>query len=158
VSLCAKNRRIFDHKLTLGAFEKADTAMLEQLLCHDAALEMVGSRTWFAGRVTCLPYLAGGVLGQPGDWRIAAIAANGQPAAAAYHRDEDGALRAFGIAVLEVTATGSPASSCSANPVSSGYSACRWCRDLSHPCVEIAHTVVDRRLDSSGGCNECGRV
>ena len=35
-----------------------------------------------------------------------AIAANGQPAAAAYHRDEDGMLRAFGIAVLDVTTTG----------------------------------------------------
>jgi RNA polymerase sigma-70 factor (ECF subfamily) len=75
-------------------------------LRHDAALEMVGSRTWFAGRTLCLPYLAGGVLGLPGDWRMMAIAANGQPAAAAYHRDEDGVLRAFGIAVLDVTAAG----------------------------------------------------
>jgi RNA polymerase sigma-70 factor, ECF subfamily len=92
--------------LYMAAFEKADTAMLEQVLRHDAALEMVGSRTWFAGRATCLPYLAGGVLGVPGDWRMMAIAANGQPAAAAYHRDEDGVLRAFGIAVLDVTAAG----------------------------------------------------
>jgi RNA polymerase sigma-70 factor (ECF subfamily) len=92
--------------LYMAAFEKADTAMLEEALRHDAALEMVGSRTWFAGRATCLPYLAGGVLGLPGDWRMMAIAANGQPAAAAYHRDEDGVMRAFGIAVLEVTAAG----------------------------------------------------
>jgi RNA polymerase sigma-70 factor, ECF subfamily len=92
--------------LYMAAFEKADAAMLEQVLRHDAALEMVGSRTWFAGRATCLPYLAGGVLGRPGDWRMTAIAANGQPAAAAYHRDEDGVLRAFGIAVLDVTADG----------------------------------------------------
>jgi RNA polymerase sigma-70 factor, ECF subfamily len=90
--------------LYMAAFEKADTAMLEQVLRHDAALEMAGSRTWFA-RATCLPYLAG-VVGVPGDWRMVAIAANGQPAAAAYHRDEDGVLRAFGIAVLDVTATG----------------------------------------------------
>ncbi|HYZ68554.1 MAG TPA: hypothetical protein VE666_12275, partial [Mycobacterium sp.] len=34
------------------------------------------------------------------------IAANGQPAAAAYRRDEDGVLRAFGIAVLEVSRSG----------------------------------------------------
>jgi RNA polymerase sigma-70 factor (ECF subfamily) len=92
--------------LYMAAFEKADAAMLEQVLRHDAALEMVGSRTWFAGRATCLPYLAGGVLGLPGDWRMTAIAANGQPAAAAYHRGEDGVLRAFGIAVLDVTAAG----------------------------------------------------
>ena len=93
-------------ELYMSAFEKADIAMLEEVLRCDAALEMVGSRTWFAGRATCLPYLACGVLGLPGDWRMMAIAANGQPAAAAYHRDEDGVMRAFGIAVLDVTATG----------------------------------------------------
>jgi RNA polymerase sigma-70 factor (ECF subfamily) len=89
----------------MAAFEAADTALLEEALRHDAALEMVGSRTWFAGRTTCLPYLAG-VVGAPGDWRMVAIAANGQPAVAAYRRDDDGVLRAFGIAVLDVTATG----------------------------------------------------
>jgi RNA polymerase sigma-70 factor (ECF subfamily) len=89
----------------MAAFENADTAMLEDVLRHDAALEMVGSRTWFAGRATCLPYLAG-VVGVQGDWRMMAIAANGQPAAAAYRRDKDGVMRAFGIALLDVTATG----------------------------------------------------
>jgi RNA polymerase sigma-70 factor, ECF subfamily len=79
----------------MAAFEAADTTLLEEALRHDAALEMVGSRTWFAGRATCLPYLAG-VVGVQGDWRIAA----------AYRRDDDGVLRAFGIAVLDVTATG----------------------------------------------------
>ena len=33
----------------MAAFENADTTMLEEALRHDAALEMVGSRTWFAG-------------------------------------------------------------------------------------------------------------
>ena len=89
----------------MAAFEAADTALLEAVLRHDAALEMVGSRTWFAGRATCLPYLAG-VVAVPGDWRMVAIAANGQPAAAAYRRDEDGVMRAFGIAALDVTASG----------------------------------------------------
>jgi RNA polymerase sigma-70 factor, ECF subfamily len=90
----------------IAAFETADVAALERALRHDAALEMVGSRTWFAGRTTCLPYLATYVLGSPGDWRMLAIIANGQPAAAAYRRGADGALRAFGIAVLTVTPTG----------------------------------------------------
>jgi len=89
----------------MAAFEAADTTLLEEALRHDAALEMVGARTWFAGRATCLPYLAG-VVGVQGDWRMVAIAANGQPAAAPYRRDDDGVLRAFGIAVLDVTATG----------------------------------------------------
>lgn len=87
------------------AFENADTALLAEALRHDAALEMVGSRTWFSGRTTCLPFLAG-VVGVQGDWRMIGIEANGQPAAAAYRRDDDAVLRAFGIAVLEVTTTG----------------------------------------------------
>jgi len=90
----------------IAAFENADAAALERVLRHDAALEMVGSRTWFVGRTTCLPYLATYVLGSPGDWRMLAIIANGQPAAAAYRRGADGALQAFGVAVLTVTSTG----------------------------------------------------
>jgi RNA polymerase sigma-70 factor (ECF subfamily) len=89
----------------MAAFEQADTAMLQDVLRHDAALEMVGSRTWFAGRATCLPYLAE-VVGRPGDWRMVPISASGQPAAAAYRRDDDGVLRAFGIALLDVTTSG----------------------------------------------------
>jgi RNA polymerase sigma-70 factor (ECF subfamily) len=90
----------------IAAFENADAATMERVLRHDAALEMVGSRTWFMGRTTCLPYLATYVLGSPGDWRMLATIANGQPAAAAYRRGADGALQAFGIAVLTVTSTG----------------------------------------------------
>jgi RNA polymerase sigma-70 factor (ECF subfamily) len=89
----------------MTAFENADTALLEEALRHDAALEMVGSRTWFSGRATCLPYLAG-VVGAQGDWRMEPVGVNGQPAAAAYRRADDGVLRAFGIAVLDVTAAG----------------------------------------------------
>jgi RNA polymerase sigma-70 factor (ECF subfamily) len=37
---------------------------------------------------------------------MAATAANGQPAAAAYLRGPDGVHRAFGLAVLTVTGTG----------------------------------------------------
>jgi RNA polymerase sigma-70 factor (ECF subfamily) len=89
----------------MTAFETADTTLLADALRHDAALEIVGSRTWFSGRATCLPYLTT-VVGVQGDWRMVEIAANGQPAAAAYRRDGDGALRAFGIALLDVTASG----------------------------------------------------
>jgi RNA polymerase sigma-70 factor, ECF subfamily len=85
----------------IAAFENADTAMLETALRHDAALEMVGSRTWFAGRATCVPYISTQVLGSPGDWRMVATTANCQPAAVAYHHGEP-----FGIAVLTTTQTG----------------------------------------------------
>ena len=45
-------------------------------------------------------------LGAPGDWRMLPVAANGQPAAAAYHREPDGSYRAYGIVVLTATVTG----------------------------------------------------
>lgn len=92
--------------LYMSAFEKADLALLEAALREDAALEMVGSRTWFAGNTTCLPFLAAHALGEPGDWRMVPISANGQPAAAAYLRGDDDCHRAYGIAVLEVTGAG----------------------------------------------------
>ncbi len=62
--------------------------------------------TWFAGKVTCVAYLTTRVLGSPGDWRMVPTSANGQPAVAAYLRGLDGAHRAFGVAVLSLTATG----------------------------------------------------
>src|SRR5580692_4490824 len=89
----------------IAAFENADPAALERVLRKDAALEPVGSRTWFAGRETCLGFITQ-FLGSPGDWRMIATSANGQPAAAAYLRGDDGAHLAFGIAVLTVTPTG----------------------------------------------------
>jgi len=71
------------------------------VLRADATLEATPFRDWQAGRVRCLHLLATYVLGAPGDWRMAATTANGQPAAAVYHRD-----RAHGIVVLAATAAG----------------------------------------------------
>jgi RNA polymerase sigma-70 factor (ECF subfamily) len=89
----------------IAAFENADPAAMERVLRKDAALEPVGSRTWFAGRETCLGFITQ-FLGSPGDWRMIATSANGQPAAAAYLRGPDGTHQAFGIAVLTATRTG----------------------------------------------------
>ena len=90
----------------IAAFENADTAALERLLLADATLEATPLRTWFAGRKTCVPFLRDHVLGSPGDWRMLATSANGQPAAADYVRDEHGAYQPYGIVVLTVTADG----------------------------------------------------
>jgi RNA polymerase sigma-70 factor, ECF subfamily len=89
----------------IAGFEHADIEALEKALRADAAIEMTGSRTWFSGRVTCLRYLAH-VIGAAGDWRMIPARANGQPAAAAYYRDGDGAYQALGVAVLTVTSAG----------------------------------------------------
>jgi len=89
----------------IAAFENADPAALERVLRKDAALEPVGSLTWFSGRDTCMRYVSQ-FFGAPGDWRMTPTRANGQPAAAAYLRGPDGVHRAFGLAVLTATRTG----------------------------------------------------
>ena len=76
------------------------------MLRTDATLEATPFRDWQAGRAKCIHMLDAYVLGAPGDWRMIATTANGQPAAVVYHRDADGALRAHGIVVLAPTATG----------------------------------------------------
>ena len=100
----------------IAAFENADVAALERLLVRDATLEATPMRTWFAGRETCVPFLRDRVLGSPGDWRMLATSANGQPAAAAYTRDRDGAYQPYGIVVLTVADQGVRRVSCFGDP------------------------------------------
>ncbi|MFI0452097.1 sigma-70 family RNA polymerase sigma factor [Actinomadura sp. 6N118] len=89
----------------MAAFENSDLDALERALRKDAALEMVGSTTWFSGVETCLRYI-GHVMEAPGTWRMLPTAANGQPAAAVYKRGEDGGYHALGVAVLAVASDG----------------------------------------------------
>jgi len=84
----------------ITGFENADVTALERALRADAAIEMVGTSAWFSGRVMCLRLLASAV-GDPGDWRMIPIIANGQPAVGAYFKGE-----AYGVAVLTPTPTG----------------------------------------------------
>jgi RNA polymerase sigma-70 factor, ECF subfamily len=90
----------------IAAFENADAAALELLLTEDAILEATPMRTWFAGRKTCVPFLRHHLLESPGDWRMLATSANGQPAAATYKRDQHGHYQPYGICVLTVTGAG----------------------------------------------------
>ncbi len=90
----------------IAAFENADATALERLLLADATIEAPPLRTWFAGRKTCVPFLRTHVLGSPGDWRMLATSANGQPATAAYTRDQHGNYQPYGICVLTVTNQG----------------------------------------------------
>jgi len=90
----------------IAAFESADAVALERLLTEDAAIEATPMRTWFAGRKTCVPFLRHHILGSPGDWRMLATSANGQPAVAAYTRDQHGNYQPYGICVLTVTGAG----------------------------------------------------
>lgn len=90
----------------IAAFERADAALLEQVLRADATLEATPFREWQAGRARCLHMLDAYVLGTPGDWRMIPTTANHQPAAAVYHRDTNGQHRIDGMVVLAATAAG----------------------------------------------------
>ena len=94
-------RRVLDRYLT--AFEQSDMAAIERLLADDAVLEMTGTTTWFSGKSTCVPFLAAQAIGRPGDWRMLPLLANGQLAAAAYHRGDEGAYHPFAVVVLATT-------------------------------------------------------
>ncbi len=96
-------RRVLDRYL--AAFERSDLAEIERLLGDDAVLETTGSTSWFAGKATCLPFIATYGIGQRGEWRMLPVRANGQLAAAAYRRDGDGVHRRFAIVVLATTST-----------------------------------------------------
>ncbi|GIM88708.1 RNA polymerase subunit sigma-70 [Paractinoplanes toevensis] len=84
----------------MAAWEASDAAAFREVLRADAAIEPVGSRTSYAGRVACLAF-ATPSMGAAGDWRMAATEANGQPAALAWFRGEP-----FGVAVLTVAEEG----------------------------------------------------
>ena len=78
----------------MAAWERSDVDAFRDVLRADAALEPLPSRTWFAGKRTCVDSVRP-FLGAPGDWRMVAISANGQPAAATWFRGQP-----YGIAVL----------------------------------------------------------
>ena len=82
------------------AFASADVGALAKLLRDDAVLEMPPQPTWFAGRERVSRFLASRVLTEPGAFAMLPIAANGQPAFAAYLRGNDGVYRAHAIQVL----------------------------------------------------------
>jgi RNA polymerase sigma-70 factor (ECF subfamily) len=86
-----------------AAFETSDVAALMRLLRADAVFEMPPQPIWFAGRDLIGRFLASKVLRQ-NTFRMLPIAANGQPAFAAYLREDDGVFRAHAIQVLTLTA------------------------------------------------------
>lgn len=90
----------------MAAFERSDASLLLEVLRADATLEATPFVDWQAGKSHCISLLETYVLGAPGEWKMLATTANGQPAAAVYRRTTDGVLRASGIVVLSPTVTG----------------------------------------------------
>ena len=84
----------------MAAWEASDPDAFRDVLRADAAIEPIGSPTSYAGREACLAF-ATPAMGAPGEWRMVATEANGQPAAVAWFRGEP-----FGVAVLTVAEEG----------------------------------------------------
>jgi RNA polymerase sigma-70 factor, ECF subfamily len=87
------------------AFENADIATLTGLLRDDVVFEMPPLPAWFAGRENIGLFLRSHVLRQPGGFRMIPVAANGQPALAAYRRAPGGTYHANGIEILTTSAS-----------------------------------------------------
>jgi RNA polymerase sigma-70 factor (ECF subfamily) len=83
-----------------AAFENADMTGLVALLREDAVLEMPPLPGWFRGRAAVARFLGIKVMRGMGEFQMMPTAANGQPALAAYQRDQAGVYRAHAIQVL----------------------------------------------------------
>ena len=93
-------RALLDRYAT--AFQNADVAAVIQLLREDAVFEMPPAVTWFTGQEPIGRFLQAWVLTESGRFQMIPVAANGQPALAAYLRGHDGEYRAHSICVLTI--------------------------------------------------------
>ena len=84
------------------AFEKSAVSALAKLFRDDVILEMPPATIWFAGRESVTGFLASELLTEPGLYRLHPVAANGQPAFAAYRREPDGPYRSDSLIVVTV--------------------------------------------------------
>src|SRR6266566_2618315 len=98
-----QDRALLDRFAT--AFQNADVTAVVRLLREDAVFEMPPEVTWFTGRELIGRFLRSQVLTEPGRFQMIPVAANGQPALAAYIRGHDGGYRAHSICVLTFAAS-----------------------------------------------------
>jgi RNA polymerase sigma-70 factor (ECF subfamily) len=89
----------------MHAFERADVEGLKRLLTEDVIMEMPPMLNWFAGPGNYGLFMEW-VFEQAGtDWRLKAVAANGQPGFAAYRRLGNG-YELHTLQIFTVTAEG----------------------------------------------------
>jgi RNA polymerase sigma-70 factor (ECF subfamily) len=89
----------------MKAFENADVEGLKRLLTEDVLMEMPPMLNWFVGRDNYGLFMEW-VFDKSGtQWRLKAVAANGQPGFAAYRRVDDG-YELHTLQIFTVTAEG----------------------------------------------------
>jgi RNA polymerase sigma-70 factor (ECF subfamily) len=89
----------------MKAFEQADVEGLKRLLTEDVVMEMPPMVNWFAGPGNYGLFMEWVFDAAGTDWRLTAVAANGQPGFAAYRRAGDG-YELHTLQVFTVTAAG----------------------------------------------------
>jgi RNA polymerase sigma-70 factor (ECF subfamily) len=89
----------------MKAFEHADVEGLKRLLTEDVVMEMPPMVNWFAGPGNYGLFMEWVFEVAGTDWRLTAVAANGQPGFAAYQRVGDG-YELHTLQVFTVTAEG----------------------------------------------------
>src|SRR6266700_1704593 len=90
----------------VAAFENADITALTRLLTTDAILEMPPMAVWYAGRENYGRFMARVWAMRGTDWRMVRVAANGQPAVAAYVGTGSGEYQLHSLQVFTVTRAG----------------------------------------------------
>jgi RNA polymerase sigma-70 factor (ECF subfamily) len=86
----------------VAAFERKDVEAIVALLAKDAVWEMPPFSTWFLGRDQVAAHLTAQCPGGPGDFRLVATEANGEPAFGMYLRADDGVFRPFTLQACAV--------------------------------------------------------
>jgi RNA polymerase sigma-70 factor (ECF subfamily) len=87
----------------VSAFEDKNVPALVELFEQDIVWEMPPFSSWYLGAAQVGRHLDTRCPGGPGEFRLRAVAANGQPGFALYLLDrESGVFRAFGLQVLTI--------------------------------------------------------
>ena len=123
-----QDRALLDRFAT--AFQNADVTAVVRLLREDAVFEMPPEVSWFTGRELIGRFLRSRVLTEPGCFQMIPVAANGQPALAAYIRGHDGGYRHTRYAC---SPSPRPASRGSPRSTTRAYSRRSACRRPSRP-------------------------
>jgi RNA polymerase sigma-70 factor, ECF subfamily len=97
-------RQIIDR--FVEAWEAADVDRIRALLTDDCVLAMPPWSDWFSGRAAIAEFLPRGPMRPGRRWRLIPTQANAQPAFGAYWTDDEGALQAEGIVVLDLNEQG----------------------------------------------------
>jgi RNA polymerase sigma-70 factor (ECF subfamily) len=90
----------------VAAFTNADITSLVHLLRADIALEMPPEPQWLRGPEAVAQFFTNHVLSTPGQFRMIATMANGQPAFVAYQRAQDGTYQPHAVHVLTLDTSG----------------------------------------------------